>query len=268
MDIIFPFDPIQRSKDIESLVMQGDARRYYRFRYAKFYGGIVTADAVGCNLLCAYCWNYFRNENPGIKDLGYFEPREVSKKLQDMGKSHNCDKFRISGCEPFLGEASTQHLTDIIKSIPSGNFIIETNALMLGYDPSLIGHLVGLDNIQIRIAVKGDNPSTWEKVTGAKGVYQPCQIKAVQELRANHVETTVAYMPKFVNPNLLGLGYDEDFDSESLRYYKSTKVRLIKRGLFERPIKPSKPVYRPVKPKEGVISQGTLEYWDDKGDIT
>ena len=58
MNTNFPFDPIQRSKDIESLVMQGNARHYYRFRYAKFYGSIVTADAVGCNLLCAYCWNY------------------------------------------------------------------------------------------------------------------------------------------------------------------------------------------------------------------
>ena len=163
MNTNFPFDPIQRSKDIESLVMQGNARRYYRFRYAKFYGGIVTADAVGCNLLCAYCWNYFRNENPTIKDLGYLQPREVSKKLQGMGKSHSCNKFRISGCEPFLGEASTQHLAAIIKLMPSGNFIIESNGLMLGFDPALIRHLVDLDNVQIRIAVKGDNPETWRK---------------------------------------------------------------------------------------------------------
>jgi uncharacterized Fe-S cluster-containing radical SAM superfamily protein len=53
--MIFPFDPIQRSKEVESLVIQGDKRCYYRFRFAKFYGGIVTAHATGCNLLCAYC---------------------------------------------------------------------------------------------------------------------------------------------------------------------------------------------------------------------
>ena len=43
-----------------------------------------------------------------------------------------------------------------------------------------------------------------------------------------------------------------------------------KRGLLERPLKPSKPGLRPQnqKPKEGAIPQGTLEYWDDKGDIT
>ena len=267
MNTNFPFDPIQRSKEIESLVMQGNARRYYRFRYAKFYGGIVTADSVGCNLLCAYCWNYFRNENPTIKDLGYLEPREVSAKLKGMSKSHSCNKFRISGCEPILGKASTQHLASIIKLMPSGDFIIESNGLMLGYNPALIEHLVDLDNVQVRIAVKGDNPSTWEKVTGAKGVYQPYQIKAITELRAKGLNVTVAYMDEFVDPDLLGLGYDEDFDSEGLLYYKSTKARLIKRGLFERPAKPSMPVYRPqqVKPKEGVIK---TPYWEDKGDIT
>jgi uncharacterized Fe-S cluster-containing radical SAM superfamily protein len=41
--------PIQRSIEIKQLVMQGDKRCYYRFRYAKFHVGIVTADAVGCN---------------------------------------------------------------------------------------------------------------------------------------------------------------------------------------------------------------------------
>ena len=58
MDVImpnFPFDPIQRSHEVEAVVMQGDKRMYYRFRYARFYGGVVTADAVGCCLLCAYC---------------------------------------------------------------------------------------------------------------------------------------------------------------------------------------------------------------------
>ena len=261
----FPFDPIQRSKDIESLVMQGNARRYYRFRYAKFYGGIVTADAMGCNLLCAYCWNYFRNENPTIKDLGYLEPREVSKKLQDMGKSRSCNKFRISGCEPFLGKASTQHLAAIIKSMPSGNFIIESNGLMLGYNPALIGHLVDLDNVQVRIAVKGDNPEMWQKITGAEGVYQPYQLKAITELRGKGLSVSVAYMDEFVDPDLLGLGYDEDFDSEGLQYYQSTKARLSKRGLLGSPTKPSKPVYMPVKPKEGVKQPA---YWEDKGDIT
>ena len=259
--MIFPFDPIERSKQVESLVMKGDQRRYYRFRWANFYGpnGIITADATGCNLLCAYCWNYSRNENPvGMKDMGYLKPSEVSKKLQNMGKSHDCDKFRISGCEPFLGEASTQHLASIIKSMPSSNFIIESNGLTLGYCTSLIRHLVGLDNLQLRLTIKGDCPDVFERVTGALGIYQPFQIKAIQELRAKGINVSVALMSEFVDETKLGLGYDEDYDIEGLRYYKGTTTRLIQRGLLG---KPSKHVYKPEKPKEAL-------YWEDKGDIT
>lgn len=77
--MMIPFDPILRAREVESLVMKGNARRYYRFRYALYYGGIVTADAVGCNLLCAYCWNYFKNENPeNAKYLGYFQPEVMT----------------------------------------------------------------------------------------------------------------------------------------------------------------------------------------------
>lgn len=257
-----PFDPVERSHEIEKIVMQGNARRYYRFRYAKFYGGVITGDASGCNLLCAYCWNYYRNEDPlRAKDLGYFSPKEVVAKFKGMGKSHTCNKFRVSGSEPFLGEASTKHLATIINTMQSSRFIVESNGLMLGHDPSLIGHLVGLSNVQVRIAVKGSDPSTWSKVTGAKGKFQPYQIAAIKALRAEGLNVSVAYMDEFVDPNLLGLGYGEDYDIEGLRYYKSTKARLKERGLLKNATKPYKPVFKPQKPKEAL-------YWEDKGDIT
>ncbi|HPJ84251.1 MAG TPA: hypothetical protein PLM24_04455 [Methanothrix sp.] len=53
-----PFDPFEGASEIETIVMDGIRRKYYRFRYSRHYGGILTADAVGCNILCAYCWNY------------------------------------------------------------------------------------------------------------------------------------------------------------------------------------------------------------------
>ena len=77
----------------------------------------------------------------------------------------------------------------------------------------------------------------------------------------------VAYMDEFVDPDLLGLRCDEDFDSEGLMYYKSTKARLSKRGLLGSPTKPSKPVFKAVGSKEGAATHET-PYWEDKGDIT
>ena len=68
MDLEFPFDPLERAAQTEQLVMQGEKRIYSRFRASRYYGGIATADAVGCSFLCAYCWNYDRNLRPEPED--------------------------------------------------------------------------------------------------------------------------------------------------------------------------------------------------------
>jgi len=51
------YDPIELSKKIESIVANCDFKKYYRFRPTGFYGGIATADTVGCNLRCKFCWS-------------------------------------------------------------------------------------------------------------------------------------------------------------------------------------------------------------------
>jgi len=54
------YDPVQRHLAIEKLVVrnspEGREKKYYRVRPARWYGGIVTADCVGCGLLCKFCW--------------------------------------------------------------------------------------------------------------------------------------------------------------------------------------------------------------------
>ena len=134
------FDPVQRSKDIESIVMQDNRRMTYRVRYARFYGGIVTFDCVGCNLLCAYCWNFAKNEHPeGRGD--FYEPYEIAEKLIEIAKKHKCSNFRLSGCEPFLGRTSKDHLFEVIRIVQQqtdGRFVIETNGVMLGANPGFL----------------------------------------------------------------------------------------------------------------------------------
>lgn len=48
-----PFNPLAGEAEMESIVMWGTQRKYYRFRSSRHYGSIVTADAVGCPFLCA-----------------------------------------------------------------------------------------------------------------------------------------------------------------------------------------------------------------------
>ena len=50
------FNPIEFSNKIKEQVCKNDSRKYYRFRKTNFYGGCATADCLGCNLRCAYCW--------------------------------------------------------------------------------------------------------------------------------------------------------------------------------------------------------------------
>ena len=225
MNTNFPFDPIQRSKDIESLVMQGNTRRYYRFRYAKFYGGIVTADAIGCNLLCAYCWNYSRNLDPG-KSGEFSSPSEVAGKLLGLAKKNDCHKFRISGAEPILGRASALHLAEVIK-LTDGHFIVETNGIMLGYDPSLIDLLKSLD-CRVRLCVKAHQGIDFERITGAKADGFAYQLLAAEALRKARISHSIAVMKPFVDPRKLPCHVHE---VEELISYKSTEKNLRQRGL-------------------------------------
>ena len=173
-----PFDPVKRTQEMEFKVMRGNRRRYFRFRYSRYYGGIVTADITGCNLSCAYCWNYFRNKNPEIGD--FYTPEEVAQKLKEIARRKNCFLFRISGAEPILGERSAKHVAEVIRLV-GGEFILKTNGLMFGYDPTLVELFVGLD-VLVRVSVKGWDEESFEKITDAHGEFFKYQLKALEAL--------------------------------------------------------------------------------------
>lgn len=225
------FDPVCRAREVEKLVMDGDKRRYYRFRHAKFYGGINTADAVGCCLLCAYCWNYEKNENPTTGDL--FSAEEVANKLIKLAEKNDCWKFRISGCEPFLGEASTRHLYKVIKIISSYNsissFIIESNGLMVGYDPSLLDDIpkLSISRLKLRICLKAENEAQSQQITGARGAFD-LQMKGIKAISEKRLNLTVATMPNFVKT--VDLPPNAARETERLKVY-GAKDRLKGRGL-------------------------------------
>jgi uncharacterized Fe-S cluster-containing radical SAM superfamily protein len=185
------FDPVQRAMEMESLVMNGEKRKYYRFRYSLYYGGIVTADTVGCEFLCAYCWNYFRNLRP--KRAGDFlSPEEVAERLLEISKKRKCDLFRISGAEPILGRRSAEHVRRVVELV-NGTFILETNGLMFGFDPSLVDLFVNL-NVLIRVSVKGWDEESFEKITGASGEYFRYQLKALEHLHEKvHFWVAIVY---------------------------------------------------------------------------
>ncbi|MGB2763845.1 MAG: radical SAM protein [Candidatus Aminicenantaceae bacterium] len=184
MKLLFPFDPLQRSKDIESLVMKGKKRLYHRFRPAPYYGGIATADAIGCSFLCAYCWNYFKNLNPARFDK-FYSPQQVASNLLDIARRKSFNLFRVTGSEPILGEASLEHLIEVIKAIfhekRHSIFILETNGFYLGCQVNFIKRLK-FENLWIRISLKGVNENSFEQITGAKKEFFRYPLVALKEL--------------------------------------------------------------------------------------
>jgi uncharacterized Fe-S cluster-containing radical SAM superfamily protein len=241
MKLSFPFDPVERSEESERLVMKDGQRLYHRFRPAPYYGGIATADAVGCSFLCAYCWNYNRNLNPQRFDK-FYSAREVSSRLLKIARQKSFHLFRITGSEPVLGEDSFHHLlkviTHILREKPRSIFILETNGFYLGYRKDLIEKL-DFPDLRIRIALKGVDEDTFQSITGAKKEFFLYPIVALKELEKQGIKAWPAIMGDLFTDNeterLRGLLHEysikAELEFEYLERYPFVMENMDKRNI-------------------------------------
>jgi uncharacterized Fe-S cluster-containing radical SAM superfamily protein len=201
MKIEFPFDPLKRSEEVERLVMKEGKRLYHRFRGAPYYGGIATADAIGCSFLCAYCWNFFRNLDPSRFEK-FDSPLRVAHKLLEIAKKKSFRLFRVTGSEPILGKASFEHLVEVVRIIfseqPRSIFILETNGFYLGHDVALIEKLK-FENLWIRISLKGVDEESFELISGARREYFQYPLIALKELEKQRLRAWPAIMRDLFN---------------------------------------------------------------------
>lgn len=206
MKLSFPFDPVERAEESEQHVMKNGKRLYHRFRAAPYYGGIATADAIGCSFLCSYCWNYHRNLNPERFDR-YFSANEVSANLLKIARKKFFHLFRITGSEPVLGVDSFNHFSKVIKNIfqekPNSVFILETNGFILGYRKNLTKKLK-FKNLWIRISLKGVDHDSFERITGAKKDYFRYPLIALKELEAQGIKAWPAVMKDLFTEDEIG----------------------------------------------------------------
>jgi uncharacterized Fe-S cluster-containing radical SAM superfamily protein len=242
VDLKFPFDPLKRSKEVESLVTNGDKRLYYRFRPAPYYGGIATADAVGCSFLCAYCWNYKRNLYPE-RFREFYSPQQVASRLLHIAKKKSFRFFRISGAEPVLGEKTFLHLIEVLRLIfqssPHSLFILETNGFYLGYRQDLLENFQSYPNLRIRISLKGTDEESFERITGAQKDFFKYQVIALEELEKLEVSVWPALMGDLfsmdsinqLKNSLRGHGIHSDLELESLEPYPFVLDNMRKRNI-------------------------------------
>lgn len=231
------YDPIKRAEETARLVCNGDRRRYYRFRPARFYGGIGTADCLGCCLQCLFCWSWDKVLSPD-RFGEFYSPRQVAEKLTAIARSKRLDSVRISGNEPTLARG---HLIKVLEQIPEDIlFILESNGILLGHDPSYAGDLSRFTNLSVRVSMKGTDEAEFVRITGAAPEGFGFQMQALENLARSNVTVHPAVMVSFSNPRsikvlmrrLRDIRRDfADFEVEELVLYGKVEERLIKAGI-------------------------------------
>ncbi len=241
MVISFPFDPQERADKVEEIVEREGKRLYYRFRPAPYYGGIATADAVGCNFLCAYCWNYNRNLYPE-RFKEFYSPQQVASKLVHIARKKSFRLFRISGAEPILGEKTLNHLIEVLRSIKQSRldslFILETNGFCLGQRPELCERLQEFRSLRVRVCLKGIDEESFERITGADREFFFYPLEALKELERLGTRAWPALMGDlFSRKDILGFirflrekGVRSELELESMEAYPFVLENMKKRG--------------------------------------
>jgi len=239
------YDAVVRHEAIEKLVVHTrndgvQERKYWRFRHDRWYGGIVTADAVGCGLLCKYCWVSDAVMFQPAQIGRFYPPEMVAKILVEMAKKKNLEQLRVSGGEPTIGRA---HLLQLLDHLEEKGilFILETNGILIGKDQKYAEDLAQHKFIHVRVSLKGCSENEFARLTGAQQEGFELQLKALENLVRASVKCHPAVMTSFSTQQSLqqlteGLRrispiLAEELEIEELILYPSVKRKISMHGL-------------------------------------
>jgi uncharacterized Fe-S cluster-containing radical SAM superfamily protein len=232
------FNPLDLGTRIREIVSRSDGRKkYYRFRSSRFYGGIATADCVGCCLECVFCWSWDATRRPA--ETGQFYTAEdVARRLLAIARKKEYKRLRISGGEPTLDRS---HLERVLELVPEDyEFILETNGILIGQDPAYAEMLSRFKNLYVRVCLKGTCEEEFSLLTGAVAEAFQLQLEALKNLVHCGVQTHPACMISFSSEeNIMALKERlkaihlsfEEFEVEELVLYSNVKERLDRLGI-------------------------------------
>lgn len=162
---------------VKGVVCAGNLRKYHRFRPARFYGGIATADCVGCCLHCIFCWSWRQVSHPE-KYGRLYSPAAVVDRLIAIARKKGFSQIRISGNEPTL---CREHLLEVLSLVPQEfRFILETNGILLGRKADYAADLAAFPNLYVRVSIKGASAEEFSRLTGAQPAAFALQIAALK----------------------------------------------------------------------------------------
>ncbi len=226
------FDPVRLAELTKRDVCKDDLRKYYRFRPSRFYGGISTADCVGCCLRCIFCWAWNVVANPA-EHGEFYPPEDVARRLTRIAEKKHLDQMRISGNEPTI---CREHLIRVLELIDEKYlFILETNGILIGKDEEYARDLSRFKNLHVRVSLKGTCNEEFSRLTGAVPDGFDLQLKALENLVRHGVKVHPACMISFsTQENIKALRRRlktihpafEDFEVEELILYPHVEERL------------------------------------------
>jgi uncharacterized Fe-S cluster-containing radical SAM superfamily protein len=232
------YDPLKLAVETEKLVARGKERKYYRFRAARFYGGIATADCVGCCLRCVFCWAWNRVADP-CGPGKFYEPRQVKHKIMTISKKHNFSQARLSGNEPTIART---HLLSLLQLLPQDiTFILETNGILLGADRDYANELAFFPHVHVRVSIKGCTEDEFSRLTGADPGAFGLQLKALEHLLDAGVRCYPAAVVSFSDNRSVNSLRERlyridpvfyNFEEEEIFLNPAIEKRLSQRGLL------------------------------------
>lgn len=200
------YDPVQRHLAIEKLVTragaEGPEKKYYRFRPARWYGGIVTADCTGCGLLCKFCWVRDTIMLHPSESGRFYTPKQVAHNLTVLARKFGFRQLRVSGGEPTIGKTHLLQLLDILKD-KGFSFILETNGILIGCDENYARDLGKYNFVHVRVSLKGCSNQEFSLLTGADPDGFELQLSSLKKLSDAGVKYHPSVMTSFTNENNL-----------------------------------------------------------------
>ena len=190
------FDPILLAEKEEKIVTRGNKRKYARLaRPLRFYGGIISATEVGCNLRCKFCFSDKPVRRPHSTGR-FYTPQQVFNALKKKADQYESKLISASASEGTIGR---QHLFEILEMVDKTDlvYILETNGMTLGHDPDFSRELSRFRNLHVRVSIKGTNKEEYLMLTGASSESYDLPYKALEYLMNAGVSCNVCLMVSF-----------------------------------------------------------------------
>ena len=234
------YDPIKLTEKMESIVVDGNKRKYAKLsRPLRFYGGTTSAVEVGCNLRCKFCFSdkpVFRPQSTGK----FYTPEEVFKALDKSAKRYGHKLISASASEGTLGRQHLFELLDLVE-LSEYVYILETNGMTLGNDKAFAEQLAPYKNLHVRVSIKGTSQVEYHELTDAIPESYELPFRALKHLIDAGVSCNACVMVSFsdddgirsVEQKLFELhpGLLKSLEKERITPFPKVAKRLAKNGL-------------------------------------